>query len=212
MLVLGLQEGIIKRVDEETAVNKWSSYGHPGSQRTSVSVSPGGRFVLSAGMGGTQWKIWDISGHQQYVCPCTHTDHLLVAKFSPCGRWIAFAGIYGKLWLWDIEHEVERVVHTTTDQLCSISFSGDGNFLSCGGYAEMTHIVDVARGIVAKSWNAGAGGCFCPTDNNLLTTADRLVSIYETSKQRQKYGKSSRRIMKKNTRTGLFFHQTDTQS
>jgi WD40 repeat protein len=174
MLALGLEGGLIDRVDADTAVTHWRSYGHPGSDLTSVSVSVDGQFALSAGINSTQWKIWDIHGDQTSECPLEHIDYLLVAKFSPCGRWIAFAGMCGKLWLWDIEHEVERVVCTTAVQLSSIQFSNDGDFLACGGYEPVTFIVDVVRGIVLKSWAAGAGGCFCPTDNNLLVTADRF--------------------------------------
>ena len=35
----------------------------------------------------------------------------------------------------------------------------------------MTHIVDVETGETSKSWNAGAGGQFCPTNRNWFATA-----------------------------------------
>lgn len=107
------------------------------------------------------------------ICPYMRSNELLVAAISPCGKWFAVAGSGGDLWLWDMKHKVMNVVHTTSLELDTISFSGDGNFLCCGGPEPYTHIVHVASGTVTKTWDGGAGGCFCPTNNNLVTTADR---------------------------------------
>jgi len=194
MIVLGIDNGIVSMVDEKTGVDKWSVNGHPASKCTAVSVSPSGRFIISAGINGRQWKLWDCFGKLQMaypvhdgtgdcicdgndifinVCPYAKTDGLLVAKFSPCGRWIAVAGLGGDLWLWDMKNKVVNIVHTFEPELSSISFSGDGNFLSCAGY-ESLHIVDVVNKSVTKSWENGSVSCFCPTNNNLLATADRF--------------------------------------
>ena len=106
MIVLGIDNGIVSSVDEMTGVDKWSVNGHPASKFMAVSVSPSGRFIISAGVNGRQWKLWDCFGNLQMAYPvhdgtgdcicdgsdifmhcCTYakTDGLLVAKFSPCG-------------------------------------------------------------------------------------------------------------------------------
>ena len=190
-------------VDEVTGARTRRLHAHPGSGRTVVSVSPGGRYVISVGSHDRQCNIWDCFGdlhmahpvndvnlnmaypvhdgtgdcvcdgedYHMPMCPYMRTDGLLVAKFSPCGRWFAVAGESGDLWMWDMKYKVMKVVHTNSKELTDISFSGDGNFLCCGGFESQRHIVNVVSGTVTKTWDGEEGGCLCPTNNNLLTTA-----------------------------------------
>jgi len=194
MLALGQCHGLVKLVDAATSEDKWGVQAHAGSKRAAVAISPNGSCVASVGFSDRQWKLWDssdgalnmtepahdgsggctCSGYEPVrdTCALAPTTDMFVVEFSPCNNWIATGSDTGVLWLWDVRtgREVWRL-QASEKELSSLSFSGDGKLLACGGISSMTHIVVVETGEMSKSWNAGAGGHFCPTNSNWLATA-----------------------------------------
>ena len=62
MLALGIGDGRVMLVDEETGEVRWAVHAHSGEDvRTRVATSMGCRFVASVGRCEEQWKLWDAA-------------------------------------------------------------------------------------------------------------------------------------------------------
>jgi WD40 repeat protein len=199
MLALGLRDGWVYLLDSNTGSEYWRVHAHPGSNYTGVSVSPNSKCVATTGM-GRQIKIWNsmtgtlsmlVPPHDgsdectcgvdgpinAFLCSVGPTRNLLAVKFSPCGNFIACTS-RGQIWLWQINTDTRQsrlqwCLDTPAVELDNLSFSADTAILSCGGYQIKTYIIDIASGLLIRTWEATAGGNICPTNSNMLITGGK---------------------------------------
>jgi hypothetical protein len=105
---------------------------------SSVSISPGGRFALSASLNNAprQWelRLWELATGR---CVRTFEGHTYSAKsvsISPDGRWGLSGSIDKTLRLWNLATgECMRTFEGHTDQVNSVGISPDGRWALSGG-------------------------------------------------------------------------------
>jgi len=105
---------------------------------SSVSISPGGRFALSASLNNAprQWelRLWELATGR---CVRTFEGHTYSAKsvsISPDGRWGVSGSIDKTLRLWNLATgECMRTFEGHTDQVNSVGISPDGRWALSGG-------------------------------------------------------------------------------
>jgi eukaryotic-like serine/threonine-protein kinase len=103
-----------------------------------VSVSPDGRFVVTASRESRGLKVWDAhTGNQlQHLFP---NDKLWRATFTSDGRWLIAGGKRFRVGTWE-EVAFER------QAVPAGVISGDGRWLACTGNQEGTPLFDLASG------------------------------------------------------------------
>ena len=68
----------------------------------SVSYSPDGRLIASAGMDSTI-RLWDAANGQPVRTLSGHQDEVYAVIFSPDGKFLASSGYDQQIILWDVE-------------------------------------------------------------------------------------------------------------
>lgn len=102
------------------------------TRASTVAISRGGNYLATV---GRRSKIWDIRNPKAIVEVQTlpHDESVLIwtVDFSPDGKWLACGDENGKLEIWDIQHKkLVRSVKADVDEILSVQFSADGNFLA----------------------------------------------------------------------------------
>ena len=111
MLALGLGDGRVMLVDEETGEVRWAVQAHSGEDvRTRVATSMGCRFVASVGRCEEQWKLWDAA---------SGAVHRVGPKHDGKGACICVVPDVGQRVL---QEGCPVVAHTSG--LCAVAFSG----------------------------------------------------------------------------------------
>ncbi|MBG6067016.1 nSTAND1 domain-containing NTPase [Micromonospora ureilytica] len=101
----------------------------------SVTFSPDGRLLASAGPDGTV-RLWDPITRQAVGAPLTgHTNEATTVAFSPDGRLLASAGSDGTVRLWDpiTRQAVGAPLTGHTGAVTAMTFSPDGRLLATAG-------------------------------------------------------------------------------
>ena len=178
MLALGLEDGRVMLVDEETGEVRWAVQAHSGGdRRTRVATSMGCRFVASVGRCEDQWKLWDAASgavHRvgprhdgkgacicmvpdigqrvlQEGCPVVaHTNGLCAVAFS--GQRFATGGFDGVI-VWDAQtgKAEQRMIAGEVSAVAALSFSCDGALLAGGDYAGPINIWDATMGALLRT-------------------------------------------------------------
>ena len=97
-----------------------------------IAISRDGNYLATV---GRRSKIWDIRNPKAIVEVQTlpHDESVLIwtVDFSPDGKWLACGDENGKLEIWDVQHQkLVRSVKADADDIRSVRFSTDGNFLA----------------------------------------------------------------------------------
>ena len=100
-----------------------------------IAISPDGNYLATV---GRRSKIWDIRNPKEIVEVQTlpHDESVLIwtVDLSPDGKWLACGDENGRLEIWDIQHQkLVRSIKTDSDEIRSVRFSVDGNFLASIG-------------------------------------------------------------------------------
>lgn len=110
-----------------------SSLKIPGLQ---IAISPTGHRLASA---GAHVQLWDIRNPKKIVEVETlphnesKADHdwVWTLDFSPDEKWLAYGDENGYLKVWDVQNQkLVRSVEANSDDILSVRFSEDGNFLA----------------------------------------------------------------------------------
>lgn len=97
-----------------------------------VAISPDGYYLATA---GRHLKLWDIRNPKEIteveILPHNKSVLLWTVDFSPDGKWLACGDENGRLEIWDVQHQtLVRSVKPDSDDILSVQFSADGNFLA----------------------------------------------------------------------------------
>ena len=100
-----------------------------------IAISPNGHYLATA---YRQLKLWDIRNPKEIVegerLPHDETEKLWTVDFSPDGKWLACGDENGNLKIWDLQHrKLVQSVKADSDQILSVQFSTDSNFLASIG-------------------------------------------------------------------------------
>ena len=124
MLALGLKNGQVLLVDEETGEVMWAVEAYPAQREIQVAMSPIGKFVASVGDTEARWKLWEAASGAIHMvgaahdgigaCICTneirqecpavaHSAVLHAVAFAPCGQRLATGDDAGAVIVWNTE-------------------------------------------------------------------------------------------------------------
>ena len=97
-----------------------------------IAISQDGNYLATV---GRRSKIWDVRNPKEIVEVQTlpHDESVLIwtVDFSLDGKWLACGDENGRLEIWDIQHQkLVQSVKTDADDIRSVQFSADGNFLA----------------------------------------------------------------------------------
>jgi uncharacterized protein with WD repeat len=113
---------------------------------TSISFSPDGKRIVTAGYNGTV-DLWDASTGQRLTSLRTTDRGTTAATFSPDGRLVSVGTSDGKVRIWD--QATGRLIGspiTTPSEVSSVAFSADGRSLLVGAPGNGFSVFDVATG------------------------------------------------------------------
>ena len=131
----------------------------------SISFSPDGKILASAGGG---LRLWDIdTGKEKAILTELFTQ---AVSFSPDGKTLASGG--KGLCLWDVATGKEKATLINTGNVYNVSFNPNGKTLASGGPNGL-HLWDVATGteIATLTTNDGWGDVsFSPDGKTLVST------------------------------------------
>ncbi|MCB5167423.1 trypsin-like peptidase domain-containing protein [Streptomyces bambusae] len=128
----------------------------------SVTFSPDGRTVASAGSDGTV-RLWDAATGKIRTTLAGHTDTVFSVAFSPDGRTLATGSADRTARLWDVKSGKTRsTLSGHSYKVNSVAFSPDGRTLATGS-ADRT----------ARLWNVESG----KTRSTLSGHTDQVYSV-----------------------------------
>jgi WD40 repeat protein/uncharacterized caspase-like protein len=119
--------------------------GHSGSV-TSISFSPDGRILVSAGF-DKSLKMWDVASGRELRTLTGHTGRVKAVAFSPDGRAVLSGSDDNTLKLWDpADGRVLRTFTGHRDSVNAAMFSPDGRMILSGSSDKTLKLWDVDSG------------------------------------------------------------------
>lgn len=159
---------------------------------SSVSYSPDGRLIASAGIDSTI-RLWDATSGQPVRTLSGHQDEVYAVVFSPDGKFLASSGYDQQIILWDVESGARiRNFYGFKFWSVAIAFSPDGKLLASGGLDGEVRIWDTATAETLTTFHAHRKIytiSFSP-DGRLLATACVGVAFWDI-----KSGKEVKRFL-----------------
>ncbi|WP_226583785.1 nSTAND1 domain-containing NTPase [Microseira wollei] len=148
----------------------------------SVSISPDGKIVASAG--DDTIKLWNLNGKE--IRTLKHSTEVISVSISPDGKMLA-AGTYdGTIELWSLDGKKIKTLKAHQEDVMSVSFSPDGRMLASTGYDKTVKLWRIAdgkqlwtgKGHSDSVWNVS----FSP-DGKMLASAsiDKTIKIWATA-------------------------------
>ncbi len=121
-----LNQIILWDVPSGTKINSFAA------NAMAIAMSPDGDSLATA---YRQLKLWDIRNPKDVeeiqTLPHDETEKFWAVDFSPDGKWLACGDENGRLEIWDIQHQkLIQSVKADADDIRSVQFSADGNFLA----------------------------------------------------------------------------------
>lgn len=149
----------------------------------SVSVSPSGDQLASAGIDGTV-RLWDLTQGVEQSCFTNHRGAVLWVAFRPDGKMLASGGVDQSIRLQDAAtgRELQRLLGHT-DQVNSVVFNRDGTRLLSASHDRTLRLWDVAtgqelaclQGHEEAVWNAA----FLPEERQVVSCSrDRTLRVW----------------------------------
>ena len=144
---------------------------------TSVSFSPDGQYLVTAGSDGTT-RIWKVSGSQ--IVRWVGHRSVTKASFSPDGQRLATSGLDGSVRIWDFlsRQEIARL-NGHRGSVWDVSFSPDGQRLATVGEDGTVRVWNLWGQQLAQ-WNThlrqNRCGSFSP-DGQRLATVDKDCTL-----------------------------------
>jgi serine/threonine protein kinase/WD40 repeat protein len=145
LAVLETRRGQGQILDLENPSAKGIAFRHAGANF--VTVSPDGRWVVSAPWGGDGVRVWEAHSGR-FVRQLLPEQESASALFSPDGRWLV-TGTWDGIDLWDVT-SWRRVWRVSREREATgmgrMAFSSDGKVLALGWARGAVQLVDPATG------------------------------------------------------------------
>ncbi|MHC5539823.1 outer membrane protein assembly factor BamB family protein, partial [Singulisphaera rosea] len=124
----------------------------PTTGPASLSFSPDGRSLVSAGQG---IRVWDAESGTPKLQFSGHIGRMNCLAFGPDGQTVATGGSDGRLTLWDIPNRRERWTDQSNASVMGVDYSPHGESLaSVDRSGEMqVKILETKSGRVMKGWS-----------------------------------------------------------
>ncbi|MFN8440675.1 MAG: BTAD domain-containing putative transcriptional regulator [Caldilineaceae bacterium] len=174
-------------------------FGHEYSIYT-ISYSPGGDWVASAGR-GPHIYLWRASDGQLVSRLTGHTNDIKSLHFSPDGRRLVSASRDQRLCLWDLSTLGSPrqpptppyiLLQGHSDQIFACAFSPDGRWIASGGYDRTLCLWDGKRGTLRQRLLGHTHGIlsltFSPDGQTLASSSfDRSFRLWDVASGEQLY-------------------------
>src|SRR5262249_26675476 len=105
-----------------------------------LAFAPDGKTLASAGRGGREVRLWDVSARQEVAALPGTRSGVLGLRFAPGGRLLATGGRDGGVALWDLGAgdpgggwRAAATLHAHEGAVWGLAFSPDGHPLATAG-------------------------------------------------------------------------------
>jgi len=135
--------GIVRLWDVDADTEIGILWGHIGSVK-SVSFSPDGRTLATAGSIDATVRLWDVDTQTEIAILRGHTGWVNSVSFSPDGNLIVSGGQDNTVRLWDVDTQTEvGRLEGHTDAVNSVAFSPYGKSIASGSDDGTVRLWDV---------------------------------------------------------------------
>jgi eukaryotic-like serine/threonine-protein kinase len=173
----------------------------------SLAFSPDGKSVATAGL-DRQVRLWDTETSSVRVLPTDEEDQagwgfspdgrpfLLQldpafplqfisrnTRFSPDGRWLASAGLDGRIYLWDLNSGEQHMLRGHSERVRALEFSADGTLLASSARDGSARLWEVSSGRERATFTnekSIMAVAFSPDGTMLAVASDAALRVFDT--------------------------------